>query len=67
MKRTVEMIIKWERKNAQESIIHIHGTKDNTIPIRNVEPTHVIEGGSHMMTLTQPSAINNILSNYLNE
>lgn len=67
MKRTVEMIIKWDRENAQENIIHIHGTKDHTIPIRNVEPTHIIEGGSHMMTLTQPSPINKILFDYLNE
>jgi len=67
MKRTVEMIIKWERENAQENIIHIHGTKDHTIPIRNVEPTHIIEGGSHMMTLTQSTPINKILYEYLNE
>ncbi|MGM0580577.1 MAG: alpha/beta fold hydrolase [Bacteroidota bacterium] len=67
MKRTVEMIIKWEKENAQENIIHIHGTKDRTIPIRNIKPTNIIEGGSHMMTLTQPSPINEILSEYLNE
>jgi pimeloyl-ACP methyl ester carboxylesterase len=67
MKRTVEMIIKWNRHIEQQSIIHIHGTKDHTIPIRNVNPTHIIEGGSHMMTLTQASLINKILSDYLNE
>lgn len=67
MKRTVEMIIKWKREIAHENIIHIHGTKDHTIPIRNVKPTHTIKGGSHMMTLTQPSPINKILSDYLNE
>ncbi|WP_375577876.1 alpha/beta hydrolase [Marivirga tractuosa] len=58
MKRTVEMIIKWDRKIELKNFIHIHGTKDRTIPIRNVKPTHIIEGGSHMMTLTQPSPIN---------
>lgn len=67
MKRTVEMIIKWEREIAHDHIIHIHGTKDHTIPIRNVNPSHIIKGGSHMMTLTQPSPINKILSDYLNE
>lgn len=67
MKRTVKMIIKWEREIAHKNIIHIHGTKDYTIPIRNVNPTHIIEGGSHMMTLTQPAPINKILSDYLNE
>jgi hypothetical protein len=67
MKRTVEMIIKWEREIKQEKMIHIHGTKDHTIPIRNINPDHIIENGSHMMTLTQPSPINKILSSYLNE
>ena len=67
MKRTVEMIIKWEREIEQNNITHIHGTKDRTIPIRNVNPTHIIEGGSHMMTLTEPSPINKILSDYLSK
>lgn len=67
MKRTVAMIINWDREIAQENIIHIHGTKDRTIPIRNVEATHIIKGGSHMMTLTQASPINKILLKYLND
>lgn len=66
MKRTVSMIINWERETEQENLIHIHGTKDHTIPIRNVEADYIIEGGSHMMTLTQPVPIQKILSDYLN-
>ncbi|SMG11363.1 Pimeloyl-ACP methyl ester carboxylesterase [Marivirga sericea] len=65
MKRTVAMIINWDRKTAKENIIHIHGTKDHTIPLRNVNPTHVIVEGSHMMTLTKPSPINEIIVKYL--
>jgi pimeloyl-ACP methyl ester carboxylesterase len=67
MKRTVEMIIKWDRLIAQENLIHIHGTKDHTIPIRNVKATDIIEGGSHMMTLTNASPINQIIVDYLTE
>jgi hypothetical protein len=67
MKRTVAMIINWKRQNAQENLIHIHGTKDHTIPIRNVKADHIIENGSHMMTLTQPFAINKIISGYLEQ
>ncbi|MGJ3236271.1 alpha/beta fold hydrolase [Marivirga sp.] len=66
MKRTVSMIINWERENPQDNLIHIHGTKDHTIPIRNVEANHIIKNGSHMMTLTQPAPINEIISGYLN-
>ncbi|HET8859101.1 alpha/beta hydrolase [Marivirga sp.] len=67
MKRTVSMIINWKRKISQENIIHIHGTKDRTIPIRNVDANYKVKGGSHMMTLTNPSPINNILSKYLSD
>jgi pimeloyl-ACP methyl ester carboxylesterase len=67
MKRTVQMIIKWERKIVKTNLIHIHGTKDHTIPIRNVKANHKIEKGSHMMTLTNAAPINKILCTYLNE
>lgn len=67
MKRTVSMIINWEREKINENLIHIHGTKDRTIPIRNVKADHIVKGGSHMMTLTQPSPINKILSGHLNQ
>jgi len=65
MKRTVAMIINWDRKTAKENIIHIHGTKDHTIPIRNVKPSDIVEGGSHMMTLTEASRVNEVLNSYL--
>ena len=65
LKRTVGMVINWERKISQTSIIHIHGTHDRTIPLRNIEADEIIQGGSHMMTLTQSSPINKILSDYL--
>lgn len=52
MKRTVEMIIKWDRKTNSKKIFHIHGTKDHTLPYRYVKPDYTVEKGSHMMTLT---------------
>ncbi|WKV11350.1 alpha/beta fold hydrolase [Marivirga harenae] len=67
MKRTVSMIINWDREKVQEALIHIHGTKDHTIPIRNVKADHIIENGSHMMTLTQHASIQKILSSYLGQ
>lgn len=65
MKRTVSMIINWNRDAYNEQIIQIHGTKDHTIPIRNVQVHHTIKGGSHMMTLTAPEPINQILQSQL--
>lgn len=61
LKRTVNLIINWDKKEANSSIIHIHGDKDKTIPIRNVKNCIKIENGSHMMTLTRGKELNEII------
>lgn len=65
-KRTVEMLIHWNRTSCSENIIHIHGAKDNTIPIDELSINYVIEEGSHMMTLTRANEINALLKKILN-
>jgi len=57
MKRAVDMIINWKKETYYSDIIHIHGDKDNTIPIKNVNPAITIEGGSHMMAHTKGEEI----------
>lgn len=64
-KRTVNMIINWDRRVANNKIIHIHGTNDHTIPMRNVKANYNIEKGSHMMTLTRGEEINELLKSIL--
>jgi len=69
LKRTIRMIINWERTSNSKKIVHIHGTRDHTLPIRNINnPDIIIEDGSHMMTLTRASEIskhlNEIISDY---
>ncbi|MFT5480630.1 MAG: hypothetical protein ACI9NN_001598, partial [Bacteroidia bacterium] len=61
----VYMIIHWERMAYDSSIMHLHGTKDHTIPIRNVENHLVIQKGSHMMTLTKSEEISICIRNEL--
>ena len=65
LKRTIDMIINWDRKQYNPQIIHIHGNKDNTIPIKNVKVDYIIEDGSHMMVLTRHEEINIILNKIL--
>lgn len=66
-KRTVKMIINWDRVDSNSSIIHIHGTNDHTIPICNVYPDYKIENGSHMMTLTRGEEINELIESILSQ
>ena len=66
MKRSVNMIINWEREGDSAKIIHIHGDNDHTIPIRNVNGvTYKVKNGSHMMALTMGEKIRNIVKEYL--
>jgi pimeloyl-ACP methyl ester carboxylesterase len=66
MKRTIGLITHWDRTSNSRNIIRIHGTKDHTIPIRNIpDPGHVVSHGSHMMTLTRAKEISDILNRVL--
>ncbi len=67
LKRTIEMIMKWDRKSYSRKIVHIHGDNDNTIPIRNVKYDYLIDNGSHMMMLTRSDEINFIILKVLVE
>ena len=61
MKRTVNMIINWNRKTYSSKIVHIHGSNDHTIPIINVKVNYIIPEGSHMMTLTRGEELNKLI------
>lgn len=65
LKRTIAMIMEWDRIKCREDIIHIHGDKDHTIPIRNVSYNYLIERGSHMMVLTRGDEISALINQIL--
>ena len=65
LKRTADMIINWDRTEYPEQIIHIHGNKDHTIPIKNIHYDYLVEEGSHMMMITRATEINQIISKIL--
>ncbi|MGW8314434.1 MAG: alpha/beta fold hydrolase [Bacteroidales bacterium] len=65
LKRTSEMIALWNRSAYPEGIVHIHGNKDHTIPVKNVKADYIVEGGSHMMMVTRAGEINAIIQKIL--
>lgn len=66
LKRTIEMIVNWNRVAYGSNIVHIHGNKDNTLPIKHVKYDVLIENGSHMMMLTRTEEIKNIILSIIN-
>ncbi len=61
MKRSIKMVIEWDRKEVETNIFHIHGNKDNTLPLKNISANHIIKGDSHMITLTRGKDVSELI------
>ncbi len=58
-------ILKWDNTALPAPYIHIHGTKDRTLPIRFTNPTHIIRHAGHAMVINRAKEINDILAGVL--
>jgi len=65
LKRTINMIINWDRKSCSPAIVHIHGTKDHTLPFRRIKADRTLKKGSHMMMLTRSAEISALIREIL--
>ena len=61
----MDAILKWRSEDMQQPYIHIHGTKDEVLPIRFTKPTHIIPKAGHLMVMNRAREINAILNNVL--
>ena len=67
LKRTVAMIINWEKQEYRKDIIHIHGDNDHTIPSKNVNSNYLISEGSHMMVFTRADEVSDLINSILSD
>jgi pimeloyl-ACP methyl ester carboxylesterase len=68
MRRTVQMIMKWDRTANSKPVCHIHGTNDHTLPIKRIKsPDFIIENGSHMMVLTRAAELSALINRVLKD
>lgn len=68
LKRSIHCIVTWQSPRLDTSrVVHIHGTSDNTLPVRFVKADYHIENGSHMMVLTRGKEISELLNKLLCE
>lgn len=66
MKRTVELIVNWDKRTGSRNIFHIHGTNDHTLPLKKIRNVNsVIKKGSHMMTLTNAKKVSEAVNEIL--
>lgn len=65
MKRSIGMIVHWKNQNYPSNILHIHGTKDGTLPFKKVNNVVEIKNGSHMIALTRATEVSEIINDFL--
>lgn len=58
-------IVNWKNTAYPQNIIHIQGDRDLVFPIKNLTPTHIIKGGTHMMVVNRPQEVSNIINAHL--
>ena len=62
---SIATIIKWQQTKPIKNIVHIHGTNDAVFPIKNIQNTIKIKGGTHIMVLTKAKKISKIIDTVL--
>jgi pimeloyl-ACP methyl ester carboxylesterase len=58
----IRQIAGWRNEWQPAALYHIHGSKDRVFPLHLVEPTHVVEGGGHLMIHNRAEEISGLLA-----
>jgi hypothetical protein len=58
---SINAVVTWKRKTTPPRLIHIHGNKDNILPMRYTKPDIVINGGGHLMVYNRPEELSQVL------
>lgn len=66
-KRSIQMITQWDNDSVPKNCFHLHGTRDNTLPIKNIKSDYVIEGGSHMMVYFKAKEVSSIINDLVKD
>lgn len=55
-------ILSWNNKELPSPLMHIHGTRDEVLPERFTKPTHIVPKAGHLLVMTAPRMVNNLLA-----
>lgn len=65
MKWTTYQITEWEPQEKCCNLYHIHGTRDQIFPFRQIKDVFEIEDGDHIMILRKSEEVNRIITRIL--
>ena len=61
----IDQILNWRNSWIPENTFHIHGENDRMFPLKNIQPTHVIKKGTHIMILNRGKEISSCIEQIL--
>ena len=61
VKWAMHAILHWDNIEPPQNYIHIHGSRDEMLPMKFTKPTHVIPKAGHLMVLNRAVEINEVL------
>jgi pimeloyl-ACP methyl ester carboxylesterase len=64
---SMHAILNWQNETIPHPVWHIHGTRDEVLPVRYTHPTHTIPKEGHMLVMTSPDVVNAFLAKALQE
>jgi pimeloyl-ACP methyl ester carboxylesterase len=62
---SVDAIMNWQNDVVPQPVWHIHGTRDEILPVRFTHPTHTIPKHGHMLVMTASGMVNDLLAEAL--
>lgn len=63
----VESVIRWDRTEIDEKVVHIHGDQDDVFPIKYIKSCIIVKGGTHVMILNKYKWLNENLPSIILE
>jgi pimeloyl-ACP methyl ester carboxylesterase len=57
----LKAILEWKNEWLPSPLLHIHGTRDEILPLKYTQPTHLVDNGKHLMVLSKSEVINTLL------
>jgi pimeloyl-ACP methyl ester carboxylesterase len=64
---SVDAILNWQNEIVPQPLWHIHGTRDEILPVKFTHPTHTIPKHGHMLIMTAADDVNNLLAGALKD
>lgn len=61
----IDQILNWRNTWIPKNTFHIHGENDRMFPLKNIQPTHVIKNGTHIMILNRAAEISTCIEQIL--